>query len=586
MAWPLLAVVALVALGLGYLLSSESDSPGSSSPLRKLPIHLDGITEVTRVSISPTANYIAFAGKDTLNRSGLFLFEVATGLISYIEGGGEVSRAPIFSPDGSRLAYFDTYFYLVTVPAGVPTRVLSSVAYPLAWEDAESVLFYSYDDNGTMRIDLPSRVVSPMAVPDTTEKEGITYRITGIIPESKLGIGTVLRTAGVLGDDPAYVVVDLESGRRRILEDGVYFPKYVPGGHVVYQLGGGNVGPYLVRPIDPRTGEFTGPPEPLLPEIPFLGDPVGAEGSFLYVPELLDTGADLNRLHLFDLAERTAEELNIRNLDDVGLTQPAYSPDGRFIAFVTVIRGGASQYVAEYDMLSEVVTRRTFGDPRRDPDWSADGASLFFSAYLVGNRGINRISNDVAGEEQPVVTGDAFYPDVSPDGDFLAYSRSQGIYLFDLLEGTETVVDSSVVQQQGGPEFSPDGRYLAYQNASDGKSEIDIRTVSGSGYRQLGFAGAAHPKWAPDGRSLFFSVAGDGIYRVPVTLAPAFNVLGEPEKIVDVRSRSRDITFDVGPEGKRLVISGTEVGIDLRSTQKQYSTIMWWQNWAQSLGKD
>jgi len=110
--------------------------------------------------------------------------------------------------------------------------------------------------------------------------------------------------------------------------------------------------------------------------------------------------------------------------------------------------------------------------------------------------------------------------------------------------------------------------------------------LPGTAYSPIRYAGAKRPKWAPDGKSIYFIVSNDGIYQVPVTTDPIFRVLGEPVKIVSVTTGPGSEWFDISPDGNTLAITSTEVGIDTRETQKTYTTLMWWQNWAQSLEKD
>ena len=94
------------------------------------------------------------------------------------------------------------------------------------------------------------------------------------------------------------------------------------------------------------------------------------------------------------------------------------------------------------------------------------------------------------------------------------------------------------------------------------------------------------PKWARDGKSIFFTVVGDGVYRIPVTTEPTFTVTGEAQKIVASRVNSEQFFIDISPDDKTLAITAYSVEVDLRGGQKDYSTLMRWQNWAQSLSKD
>ena len=113
---------------------------------------------------------------------------------------------------------------------------------------------------------------------------------------------------------------------------------------------------------------------------------------------------------------------------------------------------------------------------------------------------------------------------------------------------------------------------------------VVVKPITGTAYGPIGHPQAVLPKWAPDGKSLYFMVWGDGIYRVPVTTEPIFRVLGEAERVVQVRGRGRiNEWFDISPDGNTLAITATSIGAETPSEQKNYSTLVWWQNWAQTL---
>ena len=44
--------------------------------------------------------------------------------------------------------------------------------------------------------------------------------------------------------------------------------------------------------------------------------------------------------------------------------------------------------------------------------------------------------------------------------------------------------------------------------------------------------------------------------------------------------------FDISPDGITLAITAAAVDSDTRAELKTYTTLMWWQNWAQSLKKE
>ena len=580
--WPLLAVASIVMFGLGYFAFSGGVSQSSPARVQKLPIHLEGITSVRFPAVSPASDYLAFSGEDTLGQSGIFLFEVETATISYVQDseGGFLLR---FSPDGKRLAFsVDFNSHVVNVPGRSPREIARS-AWATAWESSVSILYYDFGKLSMMRMDLDSGDISAFIVPDTASTD--RYVLTDIIPELNLGIG--FRGSAQLTIN--LITVDLDTGVVRVGEEGIYTPRYVPGGFLVY-LSGGRDGPTVVRPFDSKSREFTGPSKNLFPEFSFEAWGVGADGSLLYSPEALGSSLKRSRLFLYDLSDGSFEVVDSGPTGTGRMVRPAFSPSGQSIALHFEGDANTSMYVSEYDLETKVFSRRTFGDARRDPDWSPDGSSLYFDGYFSETPGIYRQPIDVTGEEITVVEGGGHNPTISPDGNWLAFTQPDidgadlgDIVIRDMQSGMVSVVDSSD-GEQAHPDFSPDSRYLAYYTDVTGTREVIVKPITGTAYVPIGHPQAVLPKWAPDGKSLYFMVWGDGIYRVPVTTEPIFRVLGEAERVVQVRGETLSFEFfDISPDGNTLAIAAISIGAETPSEQKNYSTLVWWQNWAQTL---
>ncbi len=113
----------------------------------------------------------------------------------------------------------------------------------------------------------------------------------------------------------------------------------------------------------------------------------------------------------------------VANLGDV--LRPLYSPDGRRLAFVSARAGNADLYVLSFD--TGDLKRLTVDDsPDRLDAWSADGKYLYFSTggHEVGNTpDVYRVAVD-GGTPMPVVAepyGSDFYAAPAPDGHTVAF---------------------------------------------------------------------------------------------------------------------------------------------------------------------
>jgi hypothetical protein len=77
---------------------------------------------------------------------------------------------------------------------------------------------------------------------------------------------------------------------------------------------------------------------------------------------------------------------------------------------------------------------------------------------------------------------------------------------------------------------------------------------------------------------MYFRAPGQGISRVAVNTDGGFRTVGEPESVVTAPYTAE---FDVSPDGRYLAVAGTSVSLSAPSAR--VATIVWWQNWAQSL---
>ncbi|MGH2662737.1 MAG: hypothetical protein ACRDH8_07990 [Actinomycetota bacterium] len=131
-------------------------------------------------------------------------------------------------------------------------------------------------------------------------------------------------------------------------------------------------------------------------------------------------GRDLDEMDLC-LASRTKPVLGTTLLSLPGRQwQPAWSPDGERIAFVSAESGDDEIYTVAPDGTG--LTRLTESPGRdADPAWSPDGSQIVFSSNREGG-GLYTMGSDGAGVKQLTAGIDAT-PAWSPDGSTIVYYR-------------------------------------------------------------------------------------------------------------------------------------------------------------------
>jgi serine/threonine protein kinase len=237
----------------------------------------------------------------------------------------------------------------------------------------------------------------------------------------------------------------------------------------------------------------------------------------------------------------------------LGDSTPAFSPDGKALAFV---RGSSSRDIEIYVVPAAggEPKRLTFdGRSGRSLAWTADGREIVFSQWFSGNLRLWRVSATGGTPEQLAVGGEGGSSlAISRQGNRLAYSqesRSTDIWRM-VISGSSTRSPTrfiSSTRPDYGPQYSPDGKRIAFTSGRSGSHEIWVCDADGQNPVQLtSFAGpdAGSPRWSPDGRQIVFDsvAAGDrDIFVVSADGGKPSRLSGETADEVRARpSWSRD----------------------------------------------
>jgi Tol biopolymer transport system component len=128
---------------------------------------------------------------------------------------------------------------------------------------------------------------------------------------------------------------------------------------------------------------------------------------------------------------------------------PAWSPEGRKIAFTRWRTPGSDSDTAIYVMNSDGSAQRRLTAPRdyTDADWSPDGRRIAF-ADRIGDGKIYLMKTD--GSRIRVLIRNARTPDWSPDGRRIAFAHYPAIYVMKA-DGTS---QQRIAPHSGQPLFS------------------------------------------------------------------------------------------------------------------------------------
>ena len=195
---------------------------------------------------------------------------------------------------------------------------------------------------------------------------------------------------------------------------------------------------------------------------------------------------DFNDLYRYDFTTHETTQLTERDAPDESLRarDPAVSPDGRRIAFVQNHLHQSWVSIASLDITrAHVFDVRVLVPPRGDmqhasPVFSPDGTRIALSTWFEdGKRDIVIVDAD-SGELLRRVTFDAALdgnPAWSPDGRYLLYESDadgmSNIFAFDLIEEDYHRV-TRVVGGAFQPDVSADGQWIAFRNATGNGFDI------------------------------------------------------------------------------------------------------------------
>jgi len=218
----------------------------------------------------------------------------------------------------------------------------------------------------------------------------------------------------------------------------------------------------------------------------------------------------------FELIVADADGFNPRTIatSREPLMSPAWSPDGKKLAYVGYERGRSSIYVhtlASGDLKKVVSEKGINGAPAWFPDGSRLVVTLSFETnpdlYLVDlNGGARKRLTDHYGIDTEAT--------VSPDGLQIAFTSDRGgspqVYIMSINGGEPRRVTFQG-RQNLRPRFAPDGKSLLVVNADGGRYTIATVDLQSGSLRSLTDGPLDEsPSFAPNGSVVIYATAGRG----------------------------------------------------------------------------
>jgi tricorn protease len=463
----------------------------------------------------------------------LWVVERTGGTPRRLTAGAGLESHPVFSPDGSQVAFAGEYegnpdVYVVPIAGGQPRRLTyhPDPDLPVGWTpDGKSVVFRSTRVSG-------GRYTRLFTVPATGG------------PETEIPL-PLAEEASFSPDGSKLAYVPFTNTRG------------FPGGYIAWKRYRGGSAPFVwiadlkTSAIEklPRIDSNDFNPMWIDHRVYFLSDRNGATTLYAYdlnakrVKRVLEPyGMDIKSasactdaivftridgLYLYDLKTEKAAKLDIEVHADLPAARPRREKIAKHIHKVELSPTGARVLV---EARGEILTvpaekgdaRNLTGTPgvaERDPAWSPDGKTVAYFSDASGEYELYLKPQNGLGPCKTYKLGDApsFYytPTWSPDSKRIAYAdKRKNLWCLELATGKSTKVDTDppALGQPPTPAWSPDSKWIAYtRSLHQTVAAVFLYSVETGKRHQItdGMSDAAMPAFDKGGKYLYFTASTD-----------------------------------------------------------------------------
>jgi serine/threonine-protein kinase len=535
------------------------------------------------VAITPDGSRLVYVG----NQSTQIFVRALDALAPVVVYTGS-PRGLFVSPDGQWIGFTDGLSLLKKVPlTGGPAVTLATLdtAGPsgATWGSMNTIIVATNSvTTGLQRIDAVGGATTVLTRPDRARGEADHFW-PEMLPGGRAVLFTITALTGGL-DGAQVAVLDLETGKWKILVRGGSHAHYVSSGHLVYLAAGA----VHAVPFDLTRLETRGTPVPVIRDVETTLNGgvlavVAGDGTLAYVP-----GSVAGTPRTLVWVDRQGRETPIP-VPPRPYFLPALSRDGTRVA---VFANDQERDIWLWDLGRTTFSRVTFTSGVDVVQiWTPDSRRLIFTSERAGVRNLFWQAADGSGTvERLTESPNTQYPTaVSPDGRKLVFAEETPGTETDVmmieLEGSRRVtplVQSPFTERNGI--ISPDGRWLAYETNESGRFEIHVRPLPdvNSGHWQVSTNGGTRPIWTQSGQELIYvsptgALVGVGVARGPSWTATTPTLLVKEGYFTIPVWWGR--SYDVSPDAQRFLMI-KEGGADGTAAPASIIVV---QNWVEEL---
>ncbi len=578
-----IAILAAALAAWGWLRVRAAEHPPATWQYISLGDSVTVALDYPAMAVSPDGSTLVF--KDRRQNSLLWIKQRGQ-LDPTPIPSTERAQNPIFSPDGEWIAFVaDQRLKKVRRTGGATVTIADSVANGFggaAWLD-DGTLVYMTQTLLTLRRVSASGGSSTVALTALLDSAlgggGIGHPVP--LPGAR-GVLFQVCSSGCV--TMSIHVLDLRTGVQKALLDDVAQAWYLPNGRLLYVRRDGVA---MAAPFDLDRLEITGEAVPVLE---------GVEVQLSQAYAMLDWSPSGSLVYVHGTG--TSTDVSFVRVSRDGLIAPidtawygqfnslSVSPDGRRLAVGVGLGGGLNIWVKQLD--HGPFTRLTFSNQDRRPAWSPDGKLVAFVRDSAGTSAVYARPADGSGPDRPLARIDRMVQEIawSPDGGWLVLRTDNtmagaGDLVAVRTRGDATpvpLVASSFTELQ--PAISPDGRWLAYTSNESGTNEVYVRPFpnANDGHWQVSNGGGESPRWAPSGRELFYLNREGRLIAAEVQPTTTTFAVGRLMPLFDASAFLNDgfhQGYDVTPDGRSFIFLSPRGG----TATNMAPQIVWVDHW-------
>jgi serine/threonine-protein kinase len=530
--WALLLTISVALFAFGWQLMTEDVPLRGGPPAAQFEVDLPHVVPIgTDFALSADGRDIAYIGSTADGRPVLYRRSLRDISVHELVGT-EGANYPFFSPDGEWVGFHaDGELRRIPTGGGRPTVICRSPeAVGASWSTDDYIVFGTPSD-GLFRVSAsggtPSRLTSP-------RQQGEAHTFPQVLPDAKT---VVFGIVPIDGSGARVGVLSLDHPEEwTTIIDG-FSPTYAATGHLLFARSGR----LMAVPFHAGDRRVAGEPIVVVEQLS-TGDPrlgwasykISAAGQLAWL-----AGPDQLSTSTLVWVNRQGKVRPVLENQTEGYLQPAVSPKGDRLA---VARYDPSQAVQlwthdQSDGRSAPVVLEQ-SSLSNWPVWSPDGKWIAFVSNRAGGYNVFRTSADGSGQVEQL-TFDSILrttPTSWSVDDVLAIERGpigrRDIMVLPVRSGAKPEPIIATESNERGAKFSPDGRWLAFTSDRSGRDEVWVKRYPGADPPVLiSIGGGKEPAWSRDGRELFYRSASR-VLAVTVVTQPTFRA-GKPATLFE-----------------------------------------------------